>query len=653
MPSKSGRMECKMEDTYKIRKDKVKNIAIIFLSIMLVLTFFSNSILNRALPEVATQYVEYGSITERVRGNGVVTAEDPYNVVVKDSRVIQSVAVAKGDMVTKDQVLFYLEESESEEVKQLEDELSDMIFAYTTAILSGDVSNTAYHNIQNGDIASVAAYQAQIEAARQKVKNEQANIKSLEKQKAILESSSNAEIDRETKLALAEVEAARAKERMDEAERRVGELQEQLNTLSGNGDLNAQITAAAMAVGTAKSEYVNAKKELFAELNVFPGGGSIRESNYFKADDMPIDNAQIDALSAKIAEVIKAAPNNDTGVSNNEITGSELVLTKLAAMQNTYAAYLNAENERNKLEMAVTNYPSIASKLSGAKNDYANASSEYSTCQSQVEKLKKESAEVEGSESVQLSSLNLKLADANMALELAREEQTQLLTDVSKELDLSNQNSKIAEKQDELEELREEATEGVIVAPVDGTIISINKVAGETTTPEEAVATIQIAGKGMTVSFSVTNAQAEKVSVGDKAELQNAWYYDDVMVTLNKIKPDTEEPGKKKLLEFTVEGSVQSGENLSLAVGERTAEYDHVVPNSAVREDNKGKFILIIEEKSTPFGNRYKAKRVDVEVLASDETKTAVTAELEGYEYVITTSNQPVSAGDQVRLAEY
>ena len=41
---------------------------------------------------------------------------------------------------------------------------------------------------------------------------------------------------------------------------------------------------------------------------------------------------------------------------------------------------------------------------------------------------------------------------------------------------------------------------------------------------------------------------------------------------------------------------------------------------------------------------------MDVEVLASDEVNTAVSAELQGYEYVITTSNQPVEAGDQVRL---
>ena len=78
-----------MEDTIKIRKDKVKNVAIVFLSVMLVLTFFSNSILNRALPEVATAYVEHDTITERVRGTGVVEADDPYKVVCKDTEPLK------------------------------------------------------------------------------------------------------------------------------------------------------------------------------------------------------------------------------------------------------------------------------------------------------------------------------------------------------------------------------------------------------------------------------------------------------------------------------------------------------------------------------------------------------------------------------------
>ena len=46
------------------------------------------------------------------------------------------------------------------------------------------------------------------------------------------------------------------------------------------------------------------------------------------------------------------------------------------------------------------------------------------------------------------------------------------------------------------------------------------------------------------------------------------------------------------------------------------------------------------------------AKRTDVEVLASDETQSAISAGLAGWEYVITSSTKPVEAGDQVRLSE-
>jgi hypothetical protein len=62
--------------------------------------------------------------------------------------------------------------------------------------------------------------------------------------------------------------------------------------------------------------------------------------------------------------------------------------------------------------------------------------------------------------------------------------------------------------------------------------------------------------------------------------------------------------------------------------------------------------VLIVNSKSSPLGNRYFAKRVDVTVLASDDKYTAVSGELFGSEYVITTSTSPIESGTQVRLAE-
>ena len=58
------------------RKEKIKSIAIVFLSIMLVLTFFSNTIMNYSLVEVSTQMVYADKITTKVRGSGTVEAAE-------------------------------------------------------------------------------------------------------------------------------------------------------------------------------------------------------------------------------------------------------------------------------------------------------------------------------------------------------------------------------------------------------------------------------------------------------------------------------------------------------------------------------------------------------------------------------------------------
>ena len=79
--------------------------------------------------------------------------------------------------------------------------------------------------------------------------------------------------------------------------------------------------------------------------------------------------------------------------------------------------------------------------------------------------------------------------------------------------------------------------------------------------------------------------------------------------------------------------------------------YDSVLPNSAIREDNDGKFVLVVESKKTPLNMRYTAKRVDIEVLASDDTQSAVSG-LYGSEFVITNSTVPIADKQQVRLAE-
>ena len=56
--------------------------------------------------------------------------------------------------------------------------------------------------------------------------------------------------------------------------------------------------------------------------------------------------------------------------------------------------------------------------------------------------------------------------------------------------------------------------------------------------------------------------------------------------------------------------------------------------------------------KPSPLGNRYTVAKTKVEVLASDDTHSAISGEISTADFVITTSAVPLQVGDQVRIAE-
>ena len=118
------------------------------------------------------------------------------------------------------------------------------------------------------------------------------------------------------------------------------------------------------------------------------------------------------------------------------------------------------------------------------------------------------------------------------------------------------------------------------------------------------------------------------------------------------MQPDPKDPRTSRLLTFDLAGDVNAGDQISFSIGERNASYDLVVPNSALRSDTNGSFVLMITAKNSPLGNRYFAKRVDVEILAADDNNSAVTGGINYGDYVITTSSAPLKSGDQVRMAE-
>lgn len=660
------------KDTKK-RREWVKNAAIIFLTVMLILTFFSNTIMNYSLPEVATQYVQKGTITAKVRGTGNVEATDPYNVIVKETRVISAVAVKQGDTVEKDQIIYYLEDAESDELKKAEDELEELQLAYMKGLFGNNVSSDVVSKVASGNTDGFTALQTKVtdmqnrlEAAKERVKECQDNLDALSLQSTVNTNNStvntipeeNEVSNATTKLEDAQTQetnaqAAFEREKTDKITEINNQIAEKKNQISDLETLiaNAQKMSSESTSGTESSStaYTMAKKELDRKI------------------------------SALVKLGLSEGITSEEGIKNwySSISWGELTDEKQKALEAAYGEYRVAVDNYNNIVSTLKDYGShqgqlerleaLKDELTALESKLAKVSGMSYTPGDSVEQAKKrlneattildEKTDANKQTSVayqnRIANAEAALKTAQAVYDLLKEEQTVMLSDINAELDLAKASKDISEKEEEIAKLKEKSMGAAIKAPVAGTIVSMTYVAGETTKPEEAAAVIQVDGKGFTLTIPVTNEQAKKVQVGDVAELQNSWYYEDAQVILSAIKADPDNPGQKKLLVFNVTGaSIQNGQSLSISVGQRSSEYEFVVPNSAMREDNNGKFILIVESKSSPLGNRYIATRVDVEVLASDDNNTAISAPLYGYEYVITTSTKPVEAGKQVRLNE-
>ena len=567
------------ENGVKKRREWVKNAAIIFLSVMLVLTFFSNTFMNYSLPEVAAQYVQSGTITAKIRGTGTVESGDPYNVKIAETRTISSVLVKTGDKVEKGAPLLLLEDKESKELTDAQAALDKAMLDFELALLSGDISNSAFQNVQNGNVSSLNTYQSRIVAAE-------------------------AEIDKWQK-------------QVDEATTAINQLKTaQVNVDAGGApDTSSEQNKVNVAQAALNSDEIKIAKDKISEWQAAQA----------------TCQATIDKYNEKIASSVSG-----NGFVN-QVTEDEY---KLAVMNRDQ--YQSLINERQAF---INSNPDKVK----AYDEKVKALADANKALTEKQNSKTNST---NSLTVQTQNWQTELDKRNIQLKAAQDTKAQLLKDISTELNLDYQLDSLKKQRDDIAKLQENAVGASIEAPISGTITSVTVKAGDEAQPDTALVTMQPEGKGFTMSFSVTNDQAKRLSVGDKADLVNSWRYSDMDITLASIKPDTTDPGQKKLLTFDITGDeVTPGQSLNVSVGQKSANYDLIVPNSAIREDSNGKFILIVESKSSPLGNRYVATRVDVEVLASDDTQSAVSGALYGYEFVITTSTQPVEAGKLVRLA--
>ncbi len=588
----------------KSRKEWIKTIAIIFLSVMLVLTFFSQTILNYSLPEVSAQYCYSGEITNKVRGTGTVESADPYSVQAKEGRTVEKLGAKVGDTVEKGDVLYYLEEGDSAELEEALKTLEAAELAYKKALVTGGVTSDVSSGVENGSSLSDAVLNEKLNT----IKSLNNKIENFESQIALYDETTPekyAGIRKEISDAEAALSSWTTQHTANELALENAKTAKQTADNKYNEAVNYKNAAQAAlnAANTEKSEAQAEKAAAQAEL-----AAAVTQEEQDEAQ------AKIDAADAKIAAA-------DTKITNGT--------TRLAEAEEA-------------LDDATVDYNAVKDTLNQAVTDATTA---YNTSKNKVQEytniINTKKASLEDTK----YSLNKQLTDAKNKLEKVQSE-------LGTVYDLSALYSAVKDAKKDVEDLRSKSSGNTIVAPVSGTILTMNYVSGQSIEASSEVATIQIEGRGYTLAMEVSSDQAKLVTVGDEADIVNSWWYTDVQARVKQIRPSKENPQNGKQIIFELSGDVTPGQSLSVSVGSRSANYDTVIPKSALNEDNNGKFVYKVVSKSAPFGNRYIAERVDVTVLAEDDTQCAVSGAFEGYDYVITTSSKPIEDKAQVRLKD-
>jgi|GEM_PF-152138 len=582
--------ETEEEKRFRLRKKVVKRFATIFIVVLLLLTFFSNTILNYSLPEVSTTYVSSGKVSQKVRCQGTVEVGEEKELTVSGTRVIKDVLVSEGDEVKEGDVIVTFEESENSELKEAEERLEELQNSYDRTLLQRTTTDYTDDNI-----AITNAQTAVTEAAA-----------------AVTQAKAD-----ESSLAAAKTELANAQAAYDAKAAEVANLQSAYNasyadaSIEYYNSLTEEITGLQNNVTTYESQ----ASQLTTEIANLEAQVSAAEEG---SDERAVLEDQLAVKKTELESV-----NSSLETARSDLSIKQASLDSLAGFKDAYTQLENAKNELSSLESNVSDKQSKVAEYE-SKTSVADAQSTLTEAQQNLDSLQRSLTTKKNEDSVQTQITQM---DDEAALK------------------------EIEEQKELIEKLKAKDDTKELKATADGIITGLSVKTGSSLNEGDVVALIQIASENYSVQCTITKNEARLLSVGNEATIENIWS-DDVTATVKSIKADTSNPNQSSIVTFEVSGDVSVGETLMFAVGGKSASYDTIVPNNAVKEDSEGKFVLVVKVKSTPIGNRYVVKKVQVEVEATDTTNSAISGDVVEYDNVVTNSSKPLDNGQQVRLSE-
>ena len=188
-------------------------------------------------------------------------------------------------------------------------------------------------------------------------------------------------------------------------------------------------------------------------------------------------------------------------------------------------------------------------------------------------------------------------------------------------------------------------SKGNVIAPVDGTLVSLSAAEGGYVSPSMPVAVIDGAEQ-MKVTVSVSETLVPKLAMGDEADITVAAAEQTFAGTIRSVEKTANMQTKLYNVTLSVPaevGGLMSGMFADVTFRTDTAENAVVVPTEAILTSAGQQFVFVVDGDNT-------ARRVDVTAGMAGSGVTQILTGLTGGEQLVTVGQSYLADGDPVRI---
>ncbi len=290
-----------MENNSRLKKKIIGRFATIFIVALIILTFFSNTIMNYSLPEVSTVPVTNGTVAQKVRCQGTVEVGENFEVTVSGSRTVKEVLVKNGDMVEKGQILMTFDETEDSEVSQAEATLKELEKTYKRSLQDDE------ENDYSDDLLAIQEAEEALSEAKDALSEAETNETLLESARSDVSDKEYEVRCKQDEIDDLEIEAAGypSLEEYYGYKAEVSEYEDKISTAEGELKMLTDATAIDLKKAEIKEykEAMNSAQYMVDTLSDLPG---IYESIAEKKAELEDLNLELGELQEKVSTLSAA-----------------------------------------------------------------------------------------------------------------------------------------------------------------------------------------------------------------------------------------------------------------------------------------------------------------------------------------------------------